>query len=154
MALSLKYLFFLTPKVTKISQTPTISYNITIPPRATKLFLSAPHFYLFDAAGVFGGVDFVWIGTRTRQNFHYFSIFFTRSKTNLYWAPSSWVFRELNEFFGNIFKQQYDSRNLLLDYNANQTPLQPLYSESGEFEIRYDLTTNTLKYVSLNIIEL
>lgn len=55
---------------------------------------------------------------------------------------ASWLEREAGEMYGIHFRNQWDSRNLLLEYSFNQHPLLKSFPTTGYEEVKYDLTTN------------
>lgn len=87
-----------------------------------------------------------------------FNSFYTKRTTELslhhLYRNSSWLERELVEFFGFQIDKQYDTRNLLLDYHFIWNPLLKSFPVEGYQEIFYNFSTHTLDYIQSEFIEL
>ena len=67
---------------------------------------------------------------------------------------SNWLERELVEFFGLIYFDKVDTRNLLLDYNFTSNPLLKSFPTEGYQEIFYNFSSHTLDYTAAEFVEL
>ena len=58
-----------------------------------------------------------------------------------WFLSASWLEREVGEMYGIHFRNQWDSRNLLLEYSFDEHPLLKSFPLTGYEEIRYDHKT-------------
>ena len=88
----------------------------------------------------------------------FFNLFFNNT-TKLYslekfFLNSSWMERELSEFFKITIFKKFDSRNLLLDYNLNINPLLKSFPTEGFQEVYYNFNNMNLDYINVEFVEL
>ena len=67
---------------------------------------------------------------------------------------TNWVYREFNEFFGQVFLSINDQRNLLLDYKNRSYPLHKSYPCTGFQEINFCLSSLDVAWSEANYVEL
>ena len=71
------------------------------------------------------------------------SFCFLNSITNLF-PNANWLERELSEMTGSFFYGKQDTRNLMLPYGDNSSPLKKFYPSIGFREIVYDSVNDIL----------
>jgi len=65
-----------------------------------------------------------------------------------------WLERELIEMYGSLVQTMHDTRNLLLEYSATETPMIKTYPTEGFVDIYYDFFRDQLCYVNHDYVEL
>lgn len=121
--------------------------------RGVQYLLAHKNLFLFiDVTGIFLKNN-IFANLWVRGLVTFTSTYFILPNNNIS-IFTNWMFREFNEFYFNLFKLRDDNRNLLLDYNLLDKPLQKNFPTSGYKEVYFNFSKSRVSYININVVEL